>query len=122
MGPTVRWSRALVVIGLIALLLGTADPLEGSIAILIGIAILALEARRSGSRHRRVLVWSFVLTAIGVAEMWGISAVGGLGGSTGRSLWWALLLVPYPIGWLLGIVGGGRRTIDVFAPAATSPA
>jgi hypothetical protein len=37
--------------------------------------------------------------------MWGLSAVGGFGGSTGRTLWWWLALVPYPVGWVMGLVG-----------------
>jgi hypothetical protein len=37
-----------------------------------------------------------------------MSSFGGLGGRTGHSMWWALLLVPYPVGWLLGLFGGVR--------------
>jgi hypothetical protein len=47
--------------------------------------------------------WAFVLVAIGVGLMFGMSAMGGIGGHTGRSMWWALALLPYPIGWVLGL-------------------
>ncbi len=37
--------------------------------------------------------------------LWGMSAIGGIGGSTGRSMWWALVLLPYPVGWVMGFAG-----------------
>jgi hypothetical protein len=120
MDRTDRWSRVLVAVGLVAVAIGTIDPLEGSIVLLLGIAVLALGAWLSVSRHRRLLYWSLALTAIGVGGLWGLSAVGGLGGRTGRSYWWAILLLPYPIGWITGLVGGIRRVREAFRPAAPS--
>jgi hypothetical protein len=106
-----RWrsSRILAIVGLVATLIGTVDPLEGSIVILLGTGLLALSAWLGNSRHRRLLYWSFSLVAIGVGAMWGMSAFGGIGGSTGRSMWWAIVLVPYPAGWLMSLVGAIRR-------------
>jgi hypothetical protein len=63
-----------------------------------------------GQAERRVIackVWAFILIAIGVGAMWGLSVVGGFGGSTGRSGWWTVLILPYLIGWSLGILGPG---------------
>lgn len=100
-----RWSRPLVIGGLAAMLLGALDPLEGSLIILPGAAAAALGARLGGTRWRSLLLWSFVLVAVGVAALFAMSAVGGLGGSTGRSMWWALVLLPYPVGWVLGLIG-----------------
>jgi hypothetical protein len=37
--------------------------------------------------------------------MWVLSAFGGLGGATGRSPWWGLTILPYPAGWIMGIIG-----------------
>jgi hypothetical protein len=115
MRASTRWSRPLVIGGLVAMLVGALDPLEGSLVILPGAAAAALGARLGGGRHRTLLLWSFVLVAVGVATLWGMSVVGGLGGSTGRSMWWALTLLPYPVGWVLALVGAvltllaGRR-------------
>ena len=53
----------------------------------------------------RVLV--FILIAIGVGALWGLSAMGGFGGSSGRSMWLGLLILPYLIGWSMGIWGPG---------------
>jgi len=104
-----QWPRTLVAIGLVAMVVGALDPLEGSLIILPGLALVALGAQRGHSRHRVLLFWSLALVAAGVGALWGISAVGGFGGNTGRSNWWALVLLPYPIGWVMGLVGAARR-------------
>jgi hypothetical protein len=100
-----RWSRILVIVGLVAHVIGAIDPLEGSIVILPGTALIALGAWLGKSRHRVLLYWALVLVAAGVGAMWGLSALGGVGGGTGRSMWWLLVLLPYPIGWIMGLVG-----------------
>lgn len=113
------WPRRLLFVGLAALILGTADPLEGSLVILAAAALLAAAAFAGHLAARRQLAWALGLVALGVGIMWGLSAVGGFGGQSGRSNWWALVLLPYPIGWLLalsgalrslGITGRGGRT------------
>ena len=113
------WPRRLLFVGLAALILGTADPLEGSLIILAAAALLAGAAFAGHLAARRQLAWALALVALGVGTLWGLSAVGGFGGQSGRSNWWALLLLPYPIGWLLalsgalrglGIAGRGGRT------------
>lgn len=114
-----RWSRILVVVGLVAILVGAADPLEGSLVILPGTGLLAFGAWLGNSRNRRLLYWAFALVAVGVGEVWGLSAVGGLGGSTGRSMWWAILLLPYPVGWVMALVGAIRRLRE--APSLSVP-
>ena len=105
---TNRWPRILLWTGLAALVLGALDPLEGSLLILPAAALLAFGAWLAHSRYRRPLALAFVLVAIGVAALWGISAVGGFGGSSGRSNWWGLLFVPYAVGWLLALFAGIR--------------
>jgi len=103
-----RWSRILVIAGLAAMLIGAVDPLEGALLILPGSGLVALGALLGKSRHRRFLFWSFVLVAVGVGALWGLSAIGGLGGTTGHSYWWGLVLLPYPVGWIMGLVGAIR--------------
>lgn len=103
------WMRTLAVAGLILMVLGAIDPLEGSVVILAGVSIAAIGARVGGSRHKPLLLWAFGLTVAGVGLLFGMSAMGGLGGDTGRSMWWALLLLPYPAGWIMGITGSVRR-------------
>jgi hypothetical protein len=49
----------------------------------------------------------FILIAIGVGAIWGFTMLGGIGGKTGYSEWWGLLMLPYLIGWTMGIWGPG---------------
>lgn len=104
-----RWSRILVIVGLVAMVIGALDPLEGSLVILPGTGLVALGARLGNSQHRILLYWSFVLVAVGVGALWWLSALGGFGGNSGRSNWWWLVLLPYPVGWVMGLVGAIRR-------------
>ncbi|HUJ44246.1 MAG TPA: hypothetical protein VLW52_11620 [Opitutaceae bacterium] len=104
-----RWSRILVIVGSIAVLVGAIDPMEGSLIILPGSGLVALGAL-VGQYERRLIayrVWVFVLIAFGVGALFGLSRVGGFGGTSGHSMWWGALILPYLIGWSMGIWGPG---------------
>lgn len=88
---------------------GVLDPLEGSLSVVAGTGVAAVGAWLEGGAHRRVIYWSFALVLIGVGALWSLSALGGFGGNSGRSNWWGLTIVPYPVGWLLGLVGAVRE-------------
>lgn len=103
-----RWSRILVIAGLVAMVAGLLDPMEGSLVILAGSGLVALGARLGKTGHRKLIRWSFALVVVGVGALWLLSAVGGFGGDTGRSNWWALVCAPYPVGWVLGLIGAIR--------------
>jgi hypothetical protein len=103
-----NWSRRLEMVGLVLMVGGVIDPLEGSVVILAGTLLSTLGAFLSRTRYRLPLV-AFTTTAVGVAALFALSAIGGVGGTSGRSIWWLLLCVPYPVGWILGIVGAGRN-------------
>ncbi len=103
------WSKNLIVAGGIGLVVGAIDPLEGSLLILPGSGLLAL-GTYLGQFELKMLVhkvWAFVLIAVGVGALWGLSAVGGIGGSSGHSMWWGLLILPYLIGWNMAVWGPG---------------
>ena len=108
------WSKVLVIVGLIAMLIGAIDPLEGSLIILPGSGLVALGALLGRSRHRLLLCWAFILIAIGVGALFLLSSRGGVGGSTGRSNWWLLVVLPYPVGWIMGLVGTILRLKEPF--------
>ena len=114
MNTRLLWSRILVIVGSIAMLIGAIDPLEGSLIILLGSGLVTLGTFLGKSPRRMILywVWVFILIAVGVGLVWGLSAIGGLGGSTGRSLWWGLVILPYPIGWIMGIISLIVRLIE----------
>jgi len=91
------------------MLVGAVDPMEGSVVILPGSALVAL-GTFLGQNDRRMIafrVWAFILIAIGVGALWGLSWVGGIGGNSGRSMWWGVLILPYLIGWCMSIWGPG---------------
>ena len=105
MNTVTCWSRVLMVAGVAGMLIGAIDPLEGSIIILPGSALVALGAFLGKSRYRIVCYWSLILVAVGVVELWVLSGFGGIGGSRERSVWWGLVVLPYPVGWILGLAG-----------------
>jgi purine-cytosine permease-like protein len=108
------WSQILVGAGGVAMGVGALDPLEGSLVILAGSGLVTLGTWLGGS-DRRLLVdwlWLFGLILFGVIALFALSAVGGIGGRSGHSLWWGLLVLPYPAGWLLGLANLVRRLID----------
>jgi hypothetical protein len=110
------WSRILILVGGIAMLLGAVDPLEGSLLILPGSGMIALGlcVGRVERRLLRYWVWVFLLIAVGVGALFGLSAVGGFGGTSGLSMGWGLLILPYPAGWLMGVVGAISAQIRFF--------
>ena len=95
-----RWARILVILGLFGMVVGALDPLEGSIVILPGVGMVTLGAFLPKSRYRKLLGGSFVLVALGVGAMLAISVVGGIGGNNGCSMWWGLVMLPYPLAGL----------------------
>lgn len=108
MNRNVRWPRILVIVGLVAMLAGILDPLEGSLVILGGTALAAFGVWLGHDRQEKLLYWSFALVALGVGALWGLSSVGGFGGESGRSNWWGLLILPYPAGWIIGLLAVRR--------------
>ena len=109
-----RLSRILAVIGFAALLIGAVDPLEGSFVILPGAVVVSVAAGLVRSRYRKLLYISAALIGVGVSAMVGVSAIGGLGGGTGLSRWWALTFTPYPVGWILCLVASVLLLRELF--------
>jgi len=114
MDTRARWSRILCIVGMVAMVIGCVDPLEGSVLIVPGTALVALAAFLGRSRHLVLACWAFGLTAVGVGILFGLSAQGGVGGETGRSMWWMLVVLPYPVGAIMALVGGVRILIELF--------
>ena len=105
------WLILLVGAGLLAMIIGALDPLEGGFIILFGSGLTALGAFLSKSPYRKFVYWAFGLTALGMAVVMIWSCFGGVGGNTGRSAWWLLTALPYPVGWVMSLVGAVRLLI-----------
>jgi len=89
------------------MLVGAVDPMEGSLAILPGSGLVAL-GTFLGRHEPRLIAYRalvFIMIAIGVTALWALSGAGGVGGHSGRSMWWGVLVLPYLIGWSMGIWG-----------------
>jgi len=111
-------TRVLAAVGLVLMVLGALDPLEGSVVILAGSAVAVMAAWFGASPRYPLQTAGFVLVAVGVAALFGLSAIGGVGDGSGRTSWWLLLCLPYPVGWLMGLVGAARQLRETHNPAA----
>lgn len=95
MNATNPWARFLLIAGYITMLIGAIDPMEGSLLILPGSGLVALGTYFSDEEHSVFIyrLWVFFLIFIGVGALFGFSL---LGDTTAYSIWWALLILPYP--------------------------
>lgn len=117
------WSRILVAVGGIAMLVGAVDPLEGAVLIAAGSAAVLLGFWLGGWPRTIVVywLWVFILIAVGVGAAFALSAAGGIGGATGLSLWWGLLILPYPVGWVMAVAGAVYLLIRYLKTRRLSP-
>jgi hypothetical protein len=94
--------RILFIIGIIALIVGVLDPLEGSVVLLFGGTLLAILTFINRDRHWKLfLIFDFMM-AIGVIFLFYFSSLGGFG-KGGLSWWWFIAVIPYPLGWFATI-------------------
>ena len=106
-----KWTRVIYIVGVVALIIGAIDPLEGSLLIMVGSALLALSAYVNNDRHSKIFTIALIMIVIGVFFMFYFSSIGGFGGTSTLSWWWGLLILPFPIGWITIIVVLIRRAI-----------
>ena len=59
--------KVLFPLGVLWVVLGTLDPLEGSVLIVAGFAMLFADAFVTRSLNRTLLAWALALSAVGVA-------------------------------------------------------
>ncbi|MDR7328591.1 hypothetical protein [Corynebacterium guangdongense] len=103
------WVNVLLAVGTLGLVIGTIDPLEGSVLIVAGLILNTLAAWIASSRQRGLFTWALGVAVLSVGALFGVSFLGGVGGDTGRSLWWLLpIVVPYVLGWGLGVIATVR--------------
>jgi hypothetical protein len=89
-------------IGIALILLGSLDPMEGSVLISLGSIVFAI----ASWLQRKAWKWHAVLAAaaigFGVSALWIVSSKGGFDPAT--EWWWLLTILPYPVAWL-GLLG-----------------
>lgn len=104
MWTKVKILKVLFIIGIVAIIIGVIDPLEGSAAILAGSLLIALSSYFLKDRYWKLFFVGFIMIAIGVFFLFYFSSLGGFGGNSKLSWWFISLIIPYPIGWLLTII------------------
>ena len=113
------WSRIFIAVGTIAMLVGAVDPLEGSLVILPGTGLITFGTFLGNCERQLRVQWILILLliAFGVGALWGLGAFGLY---RGHSSWWKVLILPYPIGWIIGIVNLVFRFVRSirYSPAA----
>ena len=96
--------RIVYIIGILAVLIGAIDPLEGSLVIVGGSLLLSILVYGRKDAFKKLFLLSTILIIIGVAIMFFLSSLGGFGGTSELSWAWGLFILPYPVGWLLTVV------------------
>jgi hypothetical protein len=85
-------------IGIALVLVGSLDPMEGSLVINVGSIVIAICTWIQNNRWKW---WSFAATTlitVGVVSLWTVSSFGGFEPET--EWWWLCAILPYPVGWL----------------------
>jgi hypothetical protein len=98
-----KWIRITYIIGVIALIIGIADPLEGSVVITAGSVLVAFTTYLMRDRHWKIFLATLIMIGLGVFFLFYFSSLGGFGGKSTLSWWWGTLILSYPIGWLISI-------------------
>lgn len=99
----INWTRIIYITGVIALIIGAIDPMEGSVVIATGSTLVALSTYLTHDRHWKIFLVLFIMILTGVFFLFFLSSLGGIGGTSSLSWWWGGLILPYPIGWLISI-------------------
>jgi hypothetical protein len=97
-----KWIRYVFIIGVIATIAGAIDPLEGSIVIAAGSILLAISAYIGNDRYFKIFLIAAIFIIISVSAIWYVSSLGGF--DPKRDWWWTVVILPYPIGWLINII------------------
>lgn len=99
-----KYIRIIHITGITMVLAGILDPMEGSVVIGLGAALLAWHAYLQQNRAKVLYLMSASMIVWGVIRLFGLSTMGGFGGTSSLSVWWGLLIIPYPAGWLMLMV------------------
>ena len=95
-----KWLRIGFILGVLLFIIGTLDPLEGSVLIALASLILAGVTHLYKDPHKKYYLIAALLILPGVFNLFYLSSLGGFGGDSELSPWWGLLIAPYPAGWL----------------------
>ncbi len=92
--------RVIYIAGVVGIILGALDPLEGSILIAVGSVLLALSTWLKHDEQRITFLITSMMVVFGVSFLFILSSLGGFGKDAPLSWGWSILIAPYPLGWL----------------------
>jgi len=104
MKTKIKWTRIVFITGVVALIAGVLDPMEGSVVIAAGSALITLATFLTHDPHWKMFLLSLMMIVVGIFFLFYLSSLGGFGGYSKLSWWWGTLILPYPAGWLTAIV------------------
>ncbi|MDZ7604082.1 MAG: hypothetical protein U5K79_00515 [Cyclobacteriaceae bacterium] len=94
----------LYIIGVVAMIIGALDPMEGSVIILGGNVLLVISLFMTDDCHKKHFLITLIMIAIGVFFLFYLSSLGGFGGTSELSWWWGITILPYPIAWIFAMI------------------
>lgn len=97
-----KWIRYVFIAGVIATIAGAIDPMEGSVVIAAGSILLAISSYFRNDIYLKIFLIAAIFIIIGVTAIWYVSSLGGF--DPKREWWWTVVILPYPIGWLINII------------------
>lgn len=114
--PETTLVKSIRIAGIACIFLGAIDPLEGSLVILAGsfLYTLAMYLKRHEKRFF-FMICTLMMTA-GMFFMFLFSSLGGIGSKSEYSIWWGILILPYPIAWLITVFSILRSGFDKKEP------
>ncbi|MBS1537374.1 MAG: hypothetical protein JST20_06460 [Bacteroidetes bacterium] len=104
MKDNTKLTRVIYIIGVIGLLIGILDPMEGSIVIAFGSVFITISTYLTKDKYYKLFLISSLSILFGVFFLFYLSSLGGFGGKSTLSWWWGSLILPYPLGWLMSII------------------
>jgi hypothetical protein len=98
----ITWIRVAFIFGVVSLIIGVIDPLEGSVLIALGSILLTFSTYMRKDPQWKGYLAGSVMIITGVSFLFYFSTKGGFGDS--MSWWLGILILPYPLGWLLSVI------------------
>lgn len=99
MKKKIRWSKILFTIGVIAMFVGIFNPIRLFLIVTIGAVLVTLSALAERDRHRYLYLAFTFLIITGAFFIHYMSLLGEY--NVAGEWWWNLMILPYPIGWIL---------------------
>jgi len=99
MKKKINWTRTLFTVGVIALFVGIFNPMGWYIIVTAGAVMITLAALAEQDRHRYIYLASTFLVIIGSLLIYYMSLLGSY--EVQGEWWWNLMVLPYPIGWIV---------------------